>query len=179
MHLEKNNHGWNFFGNLLVVDQPVGVGFSYSSDGHITKTTEEAALYFSNFLYNFMKTWNCSERDVFITGESYAGHYVPVFSKNLLENSTFKVNLRGISIGGAYVNSYIQDNFFDSFLGSFGIIDEKVGDLLQYHITQSMMNIRKGRFAEATHELNRISNDYDFFDYYYNGIDIFNVRNYS
>lgn len=27
--------------------------------------------------------------------------------------------------------------------------------------------------------MNRISNDEDFFDYYYNGINIFNVKNYS
>lgn len=89
------------------------------------------------------------------------------------------MNLKGISIGGAYIDSYIQDNFFDSFLESFGIIDEQVGRLLQYHSTQSMINIRKGRYAEAAHELNRISNDEDFFDYYYGGINIFNVRNYS
>lgn len=40
MHVEANTNGWNMFGNLLVVDQPIGVGFSYSSNNYITKTSE-------------------------------------------------------------------------------------------------------------------------------------------
>lgn len=58
MHLESNIHGWNSIGNLLVVDQPFGVGFSYEQNNKIVSSTEEAANYFVNFMYNFKKTWN-------------------------------------------------------------------------------------------------------------------------
>jgi carboxypeptidase C (cathepsin A) len=154
MHIERNHLGWNGLGNLLVVDQPLGVGFSYDSTNHITQATEEAALYFTNFMYNFLKTWNCSDKDVYITGESFAGHYVPVFSQFLLSNRTLGIKLKGISIGGAYIDSYIQDNYFDSFLTSFGIVDEYTADMLQYYTVRSMMNVKHGRYAEVLLDMN-------------------------
>ena len=156
MHAEITHLGWNGFGNLLTVDQPLNVGFSYDKVGHITNTTEEAALYFTNFLYNFFRTWNLtSDTAVYITGESYAGHYVPVFAQYLMSNRSLGINVKGISIGGPYIDSYIQDNYFDSMLGSFGLIDEQTSGLLQYYQVRSMVNIRKGRFAEVIQQLCR------------------------
>jgi hypothetical protein len=57
------------------------------------------------------------------------------------------LNLKGISIGGPYIDSYIQDNFFDSFLYSHGIIDKKVSEMCTYYQVQSMINIKSGRYA--------------------------------
>lgn len=148
LHVERNQLGWNGLGHVLVVDQPLGVGFSYDKNNYITRTTEEAGRYFVNFLYNFFKTWNLtSETAVYLTGESYAGHYLPVFAQYLLSNRTLGISVKGISIGGAYVDSYIQDNHFDGILSSYGIVDGATMDLLTSYQVRSMMNIRKGRFA--------------------------------
>lgn len=148
LHVERNQLGWNGMGNLLVVDQPLNVGFSYENLGHITRTTEEAALYFTNFLYNFYRTWNLSSTtSVYITGESYAGHYIPVFTQYLLSNRSLGISVKGIGIGGAYIDSYIQDNYFDAVLNSYGIVDTATADLLTSYQVKSMMHIRKGRYA--------------------------------
>ena len=40
LHIVRNNLGWNGLGNLLVVDQPLGVSFSYDKTGYITRSTE-------------------------------------------------------------------------------------------------------------------------------------------
>jgi carboxypeptidase C (cathepsin A) len=42
----KNVYGWNAKADLLFVDQPVGTGFSYTSDqGEYVKTEEEPPLH--------------------------------------------------------------------------------------------------------------------------------------
>lgn len=40
LRASRNYLGWNGLGNLLVVDQPLGVGFSYDKVWHTTTTTE-------------------------------------------------------------------------------------------------------------------------------------------
>ena len=49
-------------------------------------------------------------RDFFITGESYAGHYIPAIAYQLLTNSTetLGLNLKGIAIGNGWVDPYEQ-----------------------------------------------------------------------
>lgn len=67
------------------------------------RSTEEAASYFVNFMYNFQNTWNITTQEVYLTGESYAGHYIPVFTQYLLSNRSLNFQIKGISIGGPYV----------------------------------------------------------------------------
>mmetsp|Transcript_130444 Transcript_130444/g.194178 ORF Transcript_130444/g.194178 Transcript_130444/m.194178 type:complete len:98 (-) Transcript_130444:672-965(-) len=47
-------------------------------------------------------------RDFFITGESYAGHYIPAAAYYFLFNTTLSVNLKGIAIGNGLVDPYNQ-----------------------------------------------------------------------
>lgn len=46
-----NEHSWNNYANMLYVDQPVGVGFSYGTDSATSTVT--AAEYVWKFLQNF------------------------------------------------------------------------------------------------------------------------------
>ena len=90
---------------MLFVDLPAGVGYSYSnttSDYHNTgdkKTTDDAYTFLVNWLEKFSEY---RDRDFFITGESYAGHYVPelanlIISKNRASNTT-NVKLKGVAV---------------------------------------------------------------------------------
>jgi len=50
-------------------------------------------------------------RDLYITGESYAGKYVPAIAQSLqFEATDIDLNLRGISIGNGMTNPYAQGN---------------------------------------------------------------------
>lgn len=62
------------------------------------------------------------DNPLYITGTSYAGHYIPVIARNIISNLTLGWNLKGIMIGGAWVDPVTQANFVDSFLSSVGIL---------------------------------------------------------
>jgi carboxypeptidase C (cathepsin A) len=86
----ENPWSWNFFGHLICIDQPVGVGFSYNNNTKKVDNTRDAANHFVNFLSNFFaNNPNLALKDnpLYIAGESYAGHYIPAFAEKIKSNS--------------------------------------------------------------------------------------------
>jgi len=70
---------------MLYIDQPVGVGFSPSFDDFYVNNSDFAASDFHSFLLQFYEIYPyLKTNQVYITGESYAGHYVPRFAYEIL-----------------------------------------------------------------------------------------------
>lgn len=73
--------------NVLFLESPAGVGFSYSnttsdySTNGDRKTAEDNHVFILNWLERFPEYKN---RDLYLSGESYAGHYVPQLAHNIL-----------------------------------------------------------------------------------------------
>lgn len=68
-----NEFGWNSQANLLVVDQPVGVGWSYADYGEAVSRTEQAAVDIAAFLAIFFSELEgLKGRALHLSGESYA-----------------------------------------------------------------------------------------------------------
>ncbi|XP_020594794.1 putative serine carboxypeptidase-like 53, partial [Phalaenopsis equestris] len=75
--LQRNIYAWNNVANVIFLESPAGVGFSYSNttsdyDKNGDKRTADDSY---TFLVNWMERFpQYKNRDFFITGESYAGH---------------------------------------------------------------------------------------------------------
>ncbi|KAH9172463.1 Alpha/Beta hydrolase protein [Lactarius sanguifluus] len=71
-----NPHSWNERANIIFLDQPVNVGYSYSSDGSTISTSPTAALDVYAFLELFVTRFHKYARLPFhIAAESYGGTY--------------------------------------------------------------------------------------------------------
>ncbi|XP_052183780.1 serine carboxypeptidase-like 31 [Diospyros lotus] len=103
--LKYNPFAWNTEANMLFLESPVGVGFSYSN-----RTTDYNNLgddFTANDAYTFLHKWflkfpSYKERMFYVAGESYAGKYVPELAELILEknkNPSLFINLRGILLG--------------------------------------------------------------------------------
>jgi carboxypeptidase D len=92
----ENPYSWVNLTNMLWVDQPVGTGFA---TGVANYTTEEAvAQDFIQFFKNFEVLFGISNFKIYITGESYAGRYVPYIAAAMLdEKNTEFFDLSGES----------------------------------------------------------------------------------
>ncbi|KAI9658142.1 MAG: hypothetical protein M1831_003988 [Alyxoria varia] len=78
----KNPWTWVNETNMVWVEQPVGTGFS---QGEPTATNQEqAAQQFLGFFRQFVDTFGVHNRKIYITGESYAGYYVPYIADAML-----------------------------------------------------------------------------------------------
>ncbi|KAJ0234036.1 Serine carboxypeptidase-like 27 [Hirschfeldia incana] len=118
--LHPKLYAWNKLANLLFLESPAGVGFSYtnsSSDLYTTgdqRTAEDSYRFLVNWFERFPQY---KHRDFYIVGESYAGHFVPQLSKLVHErNKGFKnpaINLKGFMVGNA-----VTDDYHD-YIGTF------------------------------------------------------------
>ena len=79
----ENPYAWVNLTNVLWVEQPVDTGFSI---GKVTATSEEdIAQDFIKFFKNFETKFGIKNFKIFVTGESYAGRYVPFISAAMLD----------------------------------------------------------------------------------------------
>ncbi|PWY98493.1 alpha/beta-hydrolase [Testicularia cyperi] len=92
-----NPWSWTNLTNMLWVEQPVGTGFSQGTP-NITSQAELAEQ-FKGFYRNFADTFNTTNRQIYITGESYAGQYVPWIASSMLDEEDKEYfNVSGIMI---------------------------------------------------------------------------------
>jgi carboxypeptidase C (cathepsin A) len=84
---EKNPYAWNNNANVLYIDQPAGVGFSWAdcklkpSDCVFNDTTTGVDnLAFMKGWYTKFPEYKANNNTLYITGESYAGIYGPTMA---------------------------------------------------------------------------------------------------
>ncbi|KUJ12819.1 peptidase S10, serine carboxypeptidase [Mollisia scopiformis] len=83
----ENVNSWINKANVFFLDQPIGVGFSYSSN-HSAPGGQGGTFAASEDVYAFMRLWykafpESKSLPFSIAGESYGGHYIPVFADHI------------------------------------------------------------------------------------------------
>ncbi|KAF9644836.1 serine carboxypeptidase [Thelephora ganbajun] len=113
-----NPQSWNENSNVLYLDQPVGVGFSYGDA--TTSSSLEAAQGVWNFLQTFFSDANFSkykDRNFALWTESYGGHYGPTMASYFLDQnaaiaagtlSGIPINLKALGIGNGLTDPITQ-----------------------------------------------------------------------
>ncbi|GMN48377.1 hypothetical protein TIFTF001_017557 [Ficus carica] len=131
--LRRNLMSWNRASNLLFVESPAGVGWSYSNTTSDYKTGDAAA---ANDMREFLLKWfekfpSYKSRDLFLTGESYAGHYIPQLAIALLDynehSAGFKFNLKGVAIGNPLLRLDRDIPATYEYFWSHGMISDEIG----------------------------------------------------
>lgn len=90
----------------MFVDQPLGTGFSFINEiTNLRTNTHDIAVDFYKFLTNFYEKYpEYTKQELFLTGESFAGHYIPAIA-NYLHLET-EIKLAGVAIGNGWVDPF-------------------------------------------------------------------------
>lgn len=92
-----NSYSWTNLTNTLWVEQPVGVGYTQGTP-NITNEVE-LGQQFIGFYKQFVDAFQVHGAKVYLTGESYAGYYVPYIADAFIgADDTDYYNLAGIGI---------------------------------------------------------------------------------
>jgi carboxypeptidase C (cathepsin A) len=106
--LEVNQYSWHKLANIIYLESPGNVGFSYIDSYLPTETAiDDEIVAQENFqaLQDwFMKFPTFKDNDFYIAGESYAGIYIPRLSEKIIDYnnaviSSKRINFKGIAIG--------------------------------------------------------------------------------
>ncbi|XP_020258204.1 serine carboxypeptidase II-3-like [Asparagus officinalis] len=140
--LSRNYYAWNNVANVLFLESPTGVGFSYSNTSSDISQNEDKRTAADNyaFLMNWLERFpEYKTSDFFITGESYAGHYIPELAQLILQNNKITnqtvINLCGVTIGNAYIDKISNDMGQYAFFWSHALISDET-----YNIISSSCN---------------------------------------
>ncbi|CAJ0584136.1 unnamed protein product, partial [Mesorhabditis spiculigera] len=116
--LYENVYAWNARANVLYMDSPISVGFSYDSANQSFNfaTDEQTAQQNYNGMIDFFKRVGpeYAKRDFYLTGSSYSGVYQPMLAQLIVDGisrGTFpNVNFRGFAIGNGYLDARELNN---------------------------------------------------------------------
>ncbi|XP_027155772.1 serine carboxypeptidase-like 27 [Coffea eugenioides] len=129
-------YAWNKVANLLFLDSPAGVGFSYSNTSFDMVTGDKRT---AKDAYNFLKRWferfpQYKNRPFYIAGESYAGHYIPELSQVIVRhNKGLKnpiINFRGFLLGNPLIDDYYDNIGTFEFWWNHGLISDSTYEAL-------------------------------------------------
>ncbi|KJE95976.1 cre [Capsaspora owczarzaki ATCC 30864] len=113
--IQLNPHAWNNAGHVFWLESPAGVGFSYSDTkaDYNTNDDKTAVDSYTALQVFYTRFPELRSKALYITGESYAGHYIPQLAQQILAHNTAGdqpfINLVGIAVGNGLTNE--DDDF--------------------------------------------------------------------
>ncbi|OQR97567.1 serine protease family S10 [Thraustotheca clavata] len=115
LNTQLNPMSWNNIANMIWLDQPSGVGFSYSDVEDLDSNEDQVGENIWYFLQGwFEKNPKFQGRPFYIFGESYGGHFVPaaahaIFTHNKkLTDSEQLIALEGVAVGNGLTDPIHQ-----------------------------------------------------------------------
>ncbi|XP_002517751.2 serine carboxypeptidase-like 40 [Ricinus communis] len=173
--LYSNQFAWNNVANVLFLESPAGVGFSYSNRTSDYNNSGDRHTAADNYM--FLLRWlerfpEYKDRDFYISGESYAGHYVPQLAHNILYHNRKAgkniINLKGIAIGNAVINDETDSiGMYDYFATHALTSPENVQNIKQHcNFSPQFKNNQSSECLAATRKSDRDTVNIDIYNIY-------------
>jgi vitellogenic carboxypeptidase-like protein len=144
----------------------VGTGFSFTdSDDGYARNEEDVARDLYVALQQFFTLFpEYRERDFYMTGESYAGKYVPAISykihqenqeQRLRRSGNLKINFKGMAIGDGFSD---PENmlYYGEYLYGVGLLDEMELGHFQKEQDKARLAIKEKRWIDAFTTIDRL-----------------------
>jgi len=169
-----NLNSWNRFANVLYLESPAGVGFSTIAsykerdwavdDQSSGKQNLEALL---DFLQKFPSYQN---NDLYISGESYAGIYVPILVSNILDWNKVqmfdhdKIRIKGMMIGNGVTDWQVDtEPAMIDFAFSHSLYSN---ELREYYLQHCKEEINHLRCKDARKKIRDMIDNVNIYDIY-------------
>ncbi|KAI4333073.1 hypothetical protein L6164_017923 [Bauhinia variegata] len=169
--LYKNRYSWHYAANVLFLESPAGVGFSYSnrSSDYATNGDRKTASDNYKFLVNWLERFpEYKTRDFYIAGESYAGHYVPQLAHTILYHNKkankIIINLKGIMIGNAVINDETDQRGMYDYFSTHALISDQAGYDIQKYCDFSPNATKQNKECSAA--VDQVSKNVAYIDIY-------------
>ncbi|CAH1778736.1 unnamed protein product [Owenia fusiformis] len=151
--VKYNPYSWNTVANVLYIEAPAGVGFSYKPDSNYTTSDDQVSLDNLMAIKSFFKKFpEYSKTDFYITGESYGGIYVPTLSARVVDEP--EINFKGFAVGNGLSSDATNDNSIIYFWYYHGLIGTTLWNALQkYCCTNGVCNFFNPTSSECREQV--------------------------
>lgn len=110
-NIVHNPYSWNSNASVIFLDQPVNTGFSYSGSS-VSNTIAAGKDVYALLTLFFKQFPEYAHQDFHIAGESYAGHYIPVFTSEIMSHKKNNINLKSVLIGNGLTDGLTQYEYY-------------------------------------------------------------------
>ncbi|XP_071441085.1 venom serine carboxypeptidase-like [Hetaerina americana] len=153
LSLKTRKYSWTRTHSVLYIDNPVGTGYSFTENnlGYSKNETEVGENLYSALLQFFQLFPNLQSNDFFVTGESYAGKYVPAISYTIHQENpkaALHINLKGLAIGNGLCDPEHMLKY-SSYLYQIGLIDTHTRDIFQAKEAEGVKFIQEKKYEDA------------------------------
>ncbi|KAH9734386.1 serine carboxypeptidase-like 20 [Citrus sinensis] len=138
--LHLNPYSWSKVSNVLYLDSPAGVGFSYSKNTSLYITGDkQTASDTQKFLLQWFQEYpEFVSNPFFVSGESYAGVYVPTLSAQIVNGFPVGIksgekpviNFKGYMVGNGVTDEEFDGNALVPFTHGMSLISDKIFELV-------------------------------------------------
>lgn len=149
----RRKYNWALNHHIIYIDNPVGTGFSFTNDvkGYCTDQVQVGEQLYSTVIQFLQLFPELQNNKFFVTGESYAGKYVPALAYTIHKknpDAKLKVNLKGIAIGNGLSDPEHQ-MVYSKYLYQIGLIDWNQEKVFSEYEAQTVKYIQQGQWEEA------------------------------
>jgi len=156
---------------MLFLDNPVGVGFSFTdSEAGFVSDEKQVGNDLHIALVQFYQLFpSLRPNELYVTGESYGGKYVPacaytVHVRNQAMPPADRINLKGIAIGDGAMDPPAQFQGFGDLLWHLGMADEAEREQFRAYEAKMQESLKAGDTVAAFETFDEMLNG-DFFPY--------------
>jgi cathepsin A (carboxypeptidase C) len=122
-------HRWTKIANIIFLESPQCVGYSYATTEACSSTDNITALDNHEAMRSFLvKFPEYRANEFFVTGESYAGIYVPTLAARIVDDPDF--NFKGFAVGNAVTDDEVMTNAYTYFAWARGLFGTDLWDSL-------------------------------------------------
>eukprot|EP00249_Psilotum_nudum_P004020 c17541_g2_i1 orf=316-1773(-) len=168
--LYLNKYSWNQDSNLLFVESPAGVGFSYSNSSSDYANFGDRIT--AEDTYSFLQGWfdrfpHFKLQEFYITGESYAGHYIPelaeiIYDRNKETSKYPFLNLKGFMVGNPATDDYHDTQGFVDYAWSHAVISDQI-----YNTVKNVCDFRSDNWTTLCNNvMDSVFDQYKVIDIY-------------
>ncbi|XP_038703782.1 serine carboxypeptidase 1-like isoform X2 [Tripterygium wilfordii] len=175
--LHLNPYSWSKVSNIIYLDSPAGVGFSYSENTTKYNTTDlQTAADSHAFLLKWFEVFpEFVKNPFFLSGESYAGVYVPTLAaavvQGIKDGAKPHINFKGYMVGNGMTDNYYDANSFVSFSHGMALISDQMFEEVQAACKGKYYNPTTPRCAAILQKIDKVVkvlNIYDILEPCYN-----------
>jgi serine carboxypeptidase-like clade 1 len=158
-----NPYTWNNVSNVLFLEAPAGVGFSYAdTPGGLIQNDTTNAIDNLNAIIQFFQGYpEYLQNDFYIAGESYAGIYVPTTAYNVYQynkqNPSKAFNLKGILVGNGCLGTEVGTCGNDNIAAWYSLQEWRGHGLVSYQTYENAVSAC-GDFSKISGKCNQYFN---------------------
>ncbi|XP_065897203.1 probable serine carboxypeptidase CPVL [Dysidea avara] len=145
---------WNEDYSIMYIDNPIGAGFSFtdSDEGYSSNEDQIADNLYECLQQFFLVFDDYQKNDFYITGESYAGKFIPALAYKIHQSNPtaqLKINMKGVAIGDGFCDPINMVVGYADLMQQFSLIDSVQAEYVRKQMEAVAAETNAGNYVQA------------------------------